>query len=401
MDKILIGVFGAWRGKSYIDLMREFSELELMSVCEKDEGKLREAKDSMAKIYPDARYFTEFDDFLEDGVKRGMHVMLLCNYFHEHASYAIRAMQSGIHVVSECTAAATMKECVELVRCAEKTGMKYMLAENYPFTAANLEMERLCRGGTFGRILYAEGEYNHTAPANELYHLTPTKYHWRGWMPRTYYVTHAMGPLMYMSKAMPVEVNGRAVHSDLLYEIRERRKNFDGVGMMFCQMDNGAIFRFTGCTAMASDSGYRIVGEKGSAETGRSLGGNVRVLYHSFTTPPDTESVRIYTPTFHAEDGMGEIAAKAGHGGGDFWVLYNMIRYIKDDIEPFFNVYRAVAMSATAILAWRSCLDHGRTYAIPDFTRDESRKIYENDGATPFPDENGNGADVPPALPVW
>ena len=71
-----------------------------------------------------------------------------------------------------------------------------------------------------------------------------------------------------------------------------------------------------------------------------------------------------------------------------------------DDVEPFFNVYRAVAMSATAILGWRSCLNHGENFKIPDFRDPEERNTVRDDDLTPFPDENGNGATLPCALPV-
>ena len=61
-----------------------------------------------------------------------------------------------------------------------------------------------------------------------------------------------------------------------------------------------------------------------------------------------------------------------------------------EDEEPFFNVYRSVAMSAVGILALRSSQNGGAEYKIPDFSNEEERKLYENDNLSPFPDENGN-----------
>ena len=54
-------------------------------------------------------------------------------------------------------------------------------------------------------------------------------------------------------------------------------------------------------------------------------------------------------------------------------------------------------MSATAILGWRSCLNHGENFRIPDFRDENDRKMYENDDLTPFPDDNGEGATLPPS----
>jgi hypothetical protein len=46
-------------------------------------------------------------------------------------------------------------------------------------------------------------------------------------------------------------------------------------------------------------------------------------------------------------------------------------------------------MSAVAILGWRSSLHNGAEYKIPDFSKEEDRKLYENDNLSPFPNEDG------------
>ncbi len=378
MNKIKLGIFGLWRGSAFIGSIGVLDNAELIAICDRDPERMA----SVAAQCPEGvKQCKDFDELLDSGIDG----VLLCNYFPEHAEYAIRAMERGVHVFSECTSAVTMKDCVRLCETVEKTGCKYMLAENYPFTAALLEFERLNKEGTLGRVLYAEGEYNHTGTRADLEHLTPGKYHWRGWMPRTYYLTHSLGPLMYATKQMPVKVNAMAVHSDVLEEYDDFRHNYDAFAMMSCMTDGGALFRFTGCAHMGSPSGYRIAGEYGSCETGRTLGGQVNVIYHHWCIPEGKTDCQTYTPTFEEN---GELAEKAGHGGGDFWTVYNFVNYIVNDVEPFFNVYRGVCMSAVAILGWRSCLD-GKTYDIPDFRDKASRDAWREDDLTPFPDENG------------
>ena len=199
-DTIKLGMFGAWRGSSYVELIsaEDPSVVQIIAVCDKQAKQLDNVKG-----LENARLFSDFDEFLSYGKQAGMNAVFLANYFHQHAPYAIKCMEAGMDVVSECTSASTLKECVELVRCVERTGRKYMIAENYPFMTLNLEMKRIIDGGTLGTFLYAEGEYNHSGTIETMKYLTPYKYHWRAWMPRTYYVTHAMGPLMYMTDCMP------------------------------------------------------------------------------------------------------------------------------------------------------------------------------------------------------
>jgi len=393
---IKLGMFGAWRGSSYVELIsaEDPSVVQIVAVCDKQAKQLDNVKG-----LENARLFSDFDEFLAYGKEAGMNAVFLANYFHQHAPYAIKCMEAGMDVVSECTSAATLKECVELVRCVERTGRKYMIAENYPFMTLNLEMKRIIDGGTLGTFLYAEGEYNHSGTIETMKYLTPFKYHWRAWMPRSYYVTHAMGPLMYMTNCMPKYVSARAAHSERLASFRDYRPNDDGMARMFCEMDNGMVASFTGCTAQASDySRYRVVGDLGSVEQSGYTNDKVRLYYEDYTKPDDvTELVQYITPDLSAWGEKAEKALNAGHGGGDYWIVQNMIDYFANGVTPFFDVYKGVAMSATAILGWRSCLNHGENFRIPDFSIEEERKAVEDDDLTPFPDENGEGATLPPS----
>jgi predicted dehydrogenase len=147
MKQLKLGIFGLCRGGSFIHIIQALENATVYAICDRDENKVTEA----LKLCPDVKVCADFDELLDSGIE----AVLLCNYFHQHASYAIRAMKRGIHVFSECTAGATMKECVELCEAVEETGCKYMLAENYPFSAALLEAKRLTDAGDFGRVLYA------------------------------------------------------------------------------------------------------------------------------------------------------------------------------------------------------------------------------------------------------
>ncbi len=393
MASIKMGVFGAWRGNSYIDLMLSEPEIDLVAICDKNADTL--CDDKRLEEIPK---FRNFDEFLASGKENGMNAVFLANYFHQHAPFAIKAMNAGLDVFSECTAASTLRECVELVETVEKTGRKYMLCENYPFSNEMLKMEEITQEGALGSLLYAEGEYNHSGSADELKRLTPGRYHWRAWMPRTYYLTHALGPVMYITKTEVRYVSARASHSDLLYELREWRHNYDGAAHMLCEMSGGMTARFTGCTAMASDYGrYRVCGDISGVEAGGYIpGGKVRQFWHEHTKPEgQSENTALINPEFKDD----EKAKESGHGGGDYRVVQNIKDYLICGKEPFFDVYRAVNMSATAILGWRSCLNHGENFRVPDFRNKEEREAVRGDDLTPFPDENGNGATLPAALP--
>jgi len=164
---------------------------------------------------------------------------------------------------------------------------------------------------------------------------------------------------------------------------------------MLCEMEDGSLARVTGCAAWGGHGNwYRICGEKGSMENVRGTLGQVRIQYNGWNVPEGESEVQVVDARWYEDEEMNQLSRGAGHGGGDYWVAYHFRKYIMEDEEPFFTVYRSVSMSAAAILALRSSYNGGCEYKIPDFSNEEERKKWENDTESPFPDENGN-ADMP------
>ena len=48
-------------------------------------------------------------------------------------------------------------------------------------------------------------------------------------------------------------------------------------------------------------------------------------------------------------------------------------------------------MSSVGILAWKSALEDGNTFEVPDFKNEAVRKKYENDNWSSFPNFAGPG----------
>ena len=91
---------------------------------------------------------------------------------------------------------------------------------------------------------------------------------------------------------------------------------------------------------------------------------------------------------------LGKLAEGKGHGGADFFVVYNFIKDIEAGREPYWDVYRSTTTASVAILAWRSILNGNACYDVPDFRKEEDRKKYEFDNITPYPDK-----DLKPMIP--
>jgi len=325
-----------------------------------------------------------------------MDAVILANYFHEHAPFAIKALQAGKHVMSETACNATLAEGVALCRAVERSGKIYMLAENYPYTKFNLEMRRIYRTGEIGEVMYAEGEYNHPMAPRDRLAISPGTRHWRNWLPSTYYCTHAMAPLMYITDTMPTKINALSIAACGLE--REMRRGDPGA-VTLCRMDNGAVFRLFGMLVPGHSNWYRVHGTHGAMENVRSHGywgtGQVRIWHDEWDRAAEQPLERIYYPDWPEH---GALADAAGHGGGDFWTNFEFANAIRDGVQPFLDVYRGVAMSSVGILAWKSALQDGAPFDMPDFADEAQRAQYEDDHWSPWPKDAGPGQPPPSIL---
>lgn len=385
MEPIKYAVVGTGRGNVFWH-PAEHMNMKLTAVCDRNAEKLAIVKNCRG-LSQDLEVYTDYDEMLE---KADIDAVILCNYFNEHAPFAIKALKAGKHVLSECAAINTLAEGVELCRTVEQTGKIYMIAENYPFTSARMEMRRLYQSGELGEILYGEGEYCH--PMHEPFDICPGEYHWRNQIPSTYYCTHAVAPIMYITDTVPVKVNGFVPKiEDQSYRGNEVRLQDPG-GVIVCQMSNGAVVR-TLQGAFRTQSGItRLYCTKGAVEQNRTDG---RVLvWHEDRDKNGNPSLRTYSAEWPAE--FASLAKAAGHGGGDFWVLHYFSEAIRKNEKPYLDVYKACAMSSIGILAWKSVCNGGACYDVPKFYDEEDRKKYENDNWTPFIKEGESAEGKPP-----
>lgn len=379
MKTIRLGVFGLGRGSHFMEIVLA-NNGEVVALCDRDEAKMREA----AKALPETpACYTDFEDFLQ----HDMDAVFLSNCFHEHAPFAIRCLEKGLHVLTECASNATMAEGVALVRAAEKSKGIFMLAENYPFMQFNQEMRKVYRSGDLGKALFCEGEYNHPFNMNnteEHRHLRPYAEHWRNYLPRSYYITHSLAPLMYITGAKPVRVSAFGCFAPF--------EEFDYVGtgvgdraaIITCLNDDDSVYRVTGCAAFgAHENSYRVCGTKGQMENIRGGEGRVMLRYNDWQIPEGQEMQRMYQPEWPEE--LRALVEKVGHGGGDFFVIREFFNCIREGRQPEFDVYFATTCASVALLSHRSLLEKGVPYDIPDFHREEDRQKYENDWLSPFP----------------
>ena len=95
---IRVGVVGVGRGRTFMRTA-QVTGMELVAICDTWEDKLTHEGEQL-----DVSTYTDYEEFLD----HEMDAVVLANYFHEHAPFAIRALEKGKHVMRETAACHTL-----------------------------------------------------------------------------------------------------------------------------------------------------------------------------------------------------------------------------------------------------------------------------------------------------
>ena len=372
MKKIRVGVLGAFRGTSMINYCKIADNAEVVAICDK----WKEGLDTQKEINKDLdiAYFDNFDDF----IKYDMDAVVLANYATEHAPFAIKAMKAGKHVFSEVLPVQTMKEAVELIECIEQTGKVYAYGENYCYMPAPYEMRKRYKEGIIGNLEYAECEYVHNCAPIWPSITYGDKHHWRNNMYSTYYCTHSIGPIIHITGLRPVSVVG--MESTLNERMRAVGQKGAALGMELITLENGAIVKSIHGGLYKDSKFYCVYGEKGRMETARyaANAGDVSKIYIEYD-----QTAGAYNTAKREEYHVGEKNKKEhnfGHGGSDFWSMYNFIeKILGDENADTIDIFEALDMALPGMFAYRSILNGGSAETIPNLRNKEEREKYRTD----------------------
>lgn len=371
MKKIKVGVLGGYRGSSMINYCRQADNACVVAICDKSKEVLEKQKENLSD--ENVVFYDNFDDF----IKHDMDAVVLANYANEHAPFAIKALKAGKHVFSEVLPVQTMQEAVALIETVEETGLIYAYGENYCYMPGPYEMRKLYRQGAIGEFEYGEGEYIHNCAP--IWHSITygEEDHWRNNMYATFYCTHSIGPLIHITGLRPVSVVG--------FESKKNKRNVEigaksGLfGIEMIELENGGIIKSIHGGLYENSIWYTVYGSKGRMETGREDAetGGVHTLYvHKDEEEGaySTGKLENYNPK------NSELADKYGHGGSDFYSMYNFIEKIRGNKDAdTIDVYEALDMFLPGMFAYRSVLNGGITMQIPNLRNKEERDKYRDD----------------------
>ena len=375
--KLRIGVFGGGRGIAMINALLHHPSAELVAVCDRYEPLLERAKKTAEEAGAEIALFTNFEDFLAYDID----AVVLANYATEHATFAVRCLRAGKHVMSEVLPSETMAQAVELIEAVEETGLVYTYAENYCYMDLTFEMWRKYKEGAIGEVTYAECEYIHDCSSSWIGLTFGDAEHWRNHLCPTFYCTHSLGPIMMITGRRPVQVVGfENPPIEEFYAAGHAGGHASGIEMV--TLDNGAIVRsIHGPLKLEpAHTDYKVYANKGYL--GTAPDGQVRWYREHDGKLCEGDNVYYHPEKFVSAD-LAKNSGMEGHGGSDFYPTHFFIEKIlgNPDGEWAIDVYQAVDMGICGILAHRSILNGNRPVKVPNLRNKEERDAYRGDHA--------------------
>lgn len=366
--RIRLGIWGLGRGMSFFNTCNLLN-IDVVAGCDFN----AHMRDNFLTACPGAFVTDSEEEFL----KQDFDAVLLATFCPAHGPHTIKCLQAGKHVLSEVTGFFTMAEGVQLVEEVEKRKLVYNLAENYPFTQANMWLTSRWQEGLFGDLMYAEYEYVHEIRSLAYTYIDGlpvmpghTVHNWRSWFNFHYYCTHSLGPVMIMTGTRPTMVETFPCKPRIAGYLTSQGADNGTMTPSLIQMDNGAIVRNLMGAGTNDSHHQRIWGTRGAFELGH--GGFLNLRLGGAGGSPMMQ----VSPEW---EGLGALAANCGHGGGDFWTLYYFAREILYGKKGPFDIYGSCDVTIPGIQALRSSMEGGKPMEVPDFRKKADRERYRND----------------------
>jgi predicted dehydrogenase len=388
---IHVAVLGAGsRGTEMMRISIQLPAVRITAVCDVSEANATRAQQIVEKATGQrpAPFTRGADDYKRMLDRSDIDVVLVMTPQNQHAAQSIYAMNAGKHVGSETPVAYTIEECWQLVEAKEKTGRRYMLLENYPWSRTRMMVLNMAHTGAFGETTYAEGSYIHDT--RNLAYEKDGSLSWRGDLARKHrgdiYPTHGLGPASLWLGINRGDRYTTLVSMDtgtkgLQSYAREHwgkdhpaarqgffEKGDTTVTMLRSVNDRMVLLRYESGSTRPMGGWESLNGTKGSYDG--SPGGE---MVHLEGRSPGHQWERLdkyreqYDHPFWLSDG--QTAAATGHGGGDYFVLREFYRAIAEDREPPIDIYDGVTWSAVLPLSAKSIAEGNRPIEVPDFLR--------------------------------
>lgn len=396
-----IGVGARGLGTLKLGLLRD--DVEVTAICDIDPITLKKAIEMTKNLgKKEPKIYTGSDlaykDLLAD---KNIDAVIISTPWEWHTPMSIDAMNAGKAVGCEVAGAMSIDECWQLVRTHERTGTPFMILENVCYRRDVMSILNMVRQDLFGEMIHLEGGYQHDLREVKFndgvnYYGGGVEYGDKGYSEAKWrtthsiyrngdlYPTHGIGPVgsfinnnrgnrfEYLTS---MSSKARGLH-DYIVNHPKGGKDHPNAKVKFKLGDvvtthimttNGETITLTHDTNLPRpySIGFRVQGTKGLwMDLNKSLYIEGKSPAHKWE---DAQ------PYIHEYDHplwkkYENLAAGAGHGGMDWFVINAFIEALKRKEPMPLDVYDHASWSAITCLSEQSIAQGSEPQPFPDFT---------------------------------
>lgn len=352
---IRLAVVGYGRGGGLFELAVDgFEHIVPAAVCDL----MPEALDRARERFPDIAVYESYDELLD---RAAAHVVFVATPATCHAEFAIKALERGLHVLSEIPAVSSVEEGQALWDAHLESKALYMAGANPNFWGFVDAAVDLKAKGLFGDPVYVEASYIHNV------HRKPRRTQWRNTYEPIRYCTHSLGPVLRLLEGDLEWVSCFDTGS----HINKVEGQHDVMAALFRTRSNVVVRLMVSFVNhyCGGRHHYRFMTTKGCFERSAS--------YRTFRKEP-AESPRtlFYTKDLPVFNNWMELPVAemppayagnpkaVGHGGADYAMLDAFFRALREDRPSPVDVKQALRMSLPGVYAADSASQGGELTRI-------------------------------------
>ena len=359
--KIKMGVIGlGGRGRSLIRTASENKDVEVTAVCDLNEDCLELTKQMFEErgLF-NIKYFSSLEDLINSDVE----AVIVAVPIELHCDVSIELLNAKKHVICEIPIFSNMDEAKRLCRAVtDNPEVSFMTAENCCFWAFVHSWKKMYESDMLGRVVVAEAQYLHNTERPIHHSIREDK--WRAFLPAITYITHSLGPLVFMTGDECVSVCGFAPE----YNPYKEEHPADPNGIAIIRTKSGAIFKILISFGTHSHCvhNFALHCVEGTLQTQFNLdnfdheGCETIAQLRKVPCIPGDDYLRIPLGL-----GFPKSKHKGGHGGADAETIGSFVDSLLKNEKPALGFKEGYNMSMPGILAQESILNGSKEIKIP------------------------------------
>jgi predicted dehydrogenase len=369
--KIRTAIVGLGFGAEFIPIHQRHPHAELVAICQRSQEKL----DQIGKAHGVERRYRDYADLLKDKEIDAVHIN---SPIPDHAAMSIAALEAGKHVMCTVPMATSVDDCRRIVELAEKTGLKYMMAETVVYAREFLFIKQMADAGELGKIQFVQASHQQDMDGWPNY--------WPG-LPPMHYATHCVGPCLALERKDAAEVScfgsGR-----IREELVKKYGSPFAIETAHVALRNSdvvaRIIRSLFDTARQYRESFDVYGSKQSFEW-QLCEGEEPVLHTAKKPEPEIprrvsvpdfasrlpEPIRAFTTggVYDADEHQHlSFTQGGGHGGSHPHLVHEFVSALVEGRDPYPNARQSANWTCTGLLAHESAMHGGAIKKLPEWT---------------------------------